>query len=204
LLATGFEAALIGICYRCSQPPLATYSRKKCIEILVDQGMFEGDADEYFEFNVVGAWMGENTPVFVDVLSWAMPADSSRVRSAVTLIASLTALVTALTSLVKATDKSVERLSYEMIARKIAEVQEHNASLHKDLDALEIRSSVSNPLPPSSSSAVLPFVGSPSPFATSAPSANAPSVSQARPVSPPQAPLPPWKTVKARAEKHEF
>ena len=27
------------------------------------------DADEYFEFNVVGAWMGENTPIFVERLS---------------------------------------------------------------------------------------------------------------------------------------
>jgi len=67
LLATGFEAALIGVCYRCSQPPLATYSRRKCIEILAAQGMSHDEAEEYFEFNVVGAWMGENTPVFVDM-----------------------------------------------------------------------------------------------------------------------------------------
>ena len=27
------------------------------------------DADEYFEFNVVGAWMGEDTPIFVEPLN---------------------------------------------------------------------------------------------------------------------------------------
>jgi hypothetical protein len=27
------------------------------------------DADEYFEFNVVGAWVGESTPIFVEPLN---------------------------------------------------------------------------------------------------------------------------------------
>jgi hypothetical protein len=66
LLADGFEDALIGICYRAGQPPIAAYSRRKCIELLVEQGLTGEDAEEHFEFNVVGAWVGEGTPVFID------------------------------------------------------------------------------------------------------------------------------------------
>ena len=38
----------------------------KCFEILVERdGMEYEDAVENFEFNVVGAWVGDNTPVFI-------------------------------------------------------------------------------------------------------------------------------------------
>jgi hypothetical protein len=66
LLADGFEDALIGFGYRFCHPT-AVYSRKKCIEILMDDGIMEyEEAIEYFDFNVTGAYMGESTPVFLD------------------------------------------------------------------------------------------------------------------------------------------
>ena len=67
LLADGFDAALIGTGERCGQPTLAVYDREKCIEILQGQGMSYDEAQEYFDFNVVGAWVGEQTTIFVDV-----------------------------------------------------------------------------------------------------------------------------------------
>lgn len=68
LLADGFEEAFLGICRRFGQPPLAAYDRAKCIKILMDRdGMTEDAAEEFFEFNVIGAWLGEGTPVFIDV-----------------------------------------------------------------------------------------------------------------------------------------
>lgn len=66
LFADGFDAALIGIARRCGQPALPVYSRQKCIEIL-SKDMPPDEAEEYFEFNVGGAWIGENTPIFMDV-----------------------------------------------------------------------------------------------------------------------------------------
>lgn len=41
------------------------YDRDKCIEILMlrDHMSYE-TAVEFFEFNTIGAWMGENTPAF--------------------------------------------------------------------------------------------------------------------------------------------
>ena len=54
------------MCEVFNRPPLATYDRDKCIEILVkrDEMTYE-EAVEFFEFNVSGAWVGENTPIFL-------------------------------------------------------------------------------------------------------------------------------------------
>ena len=69
LLADGFEQALIGYVERACQPPIALYDRQKCIEILMLRDhMSINDANEFFEFNVIGAWMGDNTPAFATVL----------------------------------------------------------------------------------------------------------------------------------------
>ena len=66
LLADGFEDAFLGMCGVFGRPPLATYDRDKCIEILVqrDEMTYE-EAEEFFEFNVAGAWVGENTPIYL-------------------------------------------------------------------------------------------------------------------------------------------
>jgi hypothetical protein len=66
LLADGLEDALVGIANRFGMPPVAAYDRDKCIEIFMKRdGMDHEGAEEHFEFNVIGAWMGECTPVFV-------------------------------------------------------------------------------------------------------------------------------------------
>ena len=66
LLADGFEDALIGYGYQFTYP-IAVYSRKRCIDILMDDGIMEyEEATEYFDFNVAGAYVGESTPVFLD------------------------------------------------------------------------------------------------------------------------------------------
>ena len=45
--------------------PVTCYDRTKCIAILVDGGMTEEEAEEYFSFNVDDAWVGESTPMFL-------------------------------------------------------------------------------------------------------------------------------------------
>ena len=71
LVADGFDDAIIGVAERCSQDPLVVYSINACIDILISRGMSEEDALDYFNFNVVGAWMGEGTPLFM----WTVPND---------------------------------------------------------------------------------------------------------------------------------
>jgi hypothetical protein len=66
LLADGFEEAIIGVAERCSKPPLVVYDADKCVRILMQRdGMEEDEAEEFFQFNTLGAWMGENTPLFL-------------------------------------------------------------------------------------------------------------------------------------------
>lgn len=66
LYLPGFETAFIGISRRCGQPALATYDRALCIQVLIGEGMSGEDAEDYFEYNVQGSWVGEHTPVILD------------------------------------------------------------------------------------------------------------------------------------------
>ena len=65
LVADGFDSAVIGVGYQGPQGPVAVYSYSKCIEALEAEGMDYEEALEYFEFNVQGAWVGENGPIFL-------------------------------------------------------------------------------------------------------------------------------------------
>lgn len=65
LFADGFDKAIIGIARR-SGLAVVAYSQNKCIHELMEQGMDYDEAQEYFEFNVIGSWMGEHTPVFIE------------------------------------------------------------------------------------------------------------------------------------------
>lgn len=64
LLADGFEEAFVGIARQFGKP-FAVYDRSRCIKILC-KDMSHSDAEEYFQFNVEGAWVGEQTPAFLE------------------------------------------------------------------------------------------------------------------------------------------
>jgi hypothetical protein len=67
LLADGLDEALLGIARRCSQPTLAVYDVRKIIAILKKRDkMTTEEAWEFYEFNIVGSWVGENTPLFLE------------------------------------------------------------------------------------------------------------------------------------------
>ena len=66
LLADGFEQALVGYTSNYHHPHVAVYDAKKCIAILVRrEGMSEEEAEEFFSLNTLGAYVGENGPLFV-------------------------------------------------------------------------------------------------------------------------------------------
>ncbi len=68
--ASGFDEALIGIGQRCGQPDIAVYSVPKVLEILMNRdGLTNEEAQEFFEFNIGGAWVGAATPI------WMWPCD---------------------------------------------------------------------------------------------------------------------------------
>ena len=66
LKADGLEEALIGTGRQFNQE-LTVYSVEKVLEILVTRdGMSYEEAREFYEFNIVGAYVGPETPVFVE------------------------------------------------------------------------------------------------------------------------------------------
>ena len=73
LLADGFDNAFIGVGENAEGNPVAIYSIEKCLDILAEQFKNEedpqGDAIDYFEFNVRGSYVGEFTPMFINTLS---------------------------------------------------------------------------------------------------------------------------------------
>jgi hypothetical protein len=60
-----FDEAILGIAERFGMDPVVCYDRTRCIDILA-RDMPREDAEEFFEFNTIGAWMGDCTPIFVD------------------------------------------------------------------------------------------------------------------------------------------
>jgi hypothetical protein len=67
-LAYGFDDAFVGTTISAfGRKQVALYDYDKCILILMhDNHMSEEDAIEYFDFNVIGAWVGEGTPIFIN------------------------------------------------------------------------------------------------------------------------------------------
>ena len=65
LKADGFDDAVIGIEVHSMR---LIYSVQKCIDILKEDEMDEIDAIEYFEYNVLGAYVGEKTPIWCEDL----------------------------------------------------------------------------------------------------------------------------------------
>lgn len=66
LLADGLEEAFVGFARRCGQPTLAVYDCELCVKVLMNRdGMDESEAWEYLEFNSIGAWVGEHTPIWL-------------------------------------------------------------------------------------------------------------------------------------------
>ena len=66
LLCDGFDEAIIGLATRIGMELVVAYDVEKIIGILINRdGMTYEEAYEYYEFNIVGAWMGEFTPIFI-------------------------------------------------------------------------------------------------------------------------------------------
>jgi hypothetical protein len=67
LTLPGFETALLGKAERCGLGPVYVYSAAAVINILMQRDSMDLDeALEYYEFNILGAYHGEGTPLFMD------------------------------------------------------------------------------------------------------------------------------------------
>ncbi len=68
LLADGFDTALVGTVRGYGMAPVALYSYDACVRLLMERdGMSEEGAREFLEFNVLGAYVGEYGPMFMEL-----------------------------------------------------------------------------------------------------------------------------------------
>ena len=66
LLADGLEDAYIGFTVNQHHATVAVYDYDRCVAVLVQRdGMTDEDADEFLSFNTLGAYVGENGPLFI-------------------------------------------------------------------------------------------------------------------------------------------
>ena len=65
--ADGFDDALVGCTYGANV--VAVYDINKMIEILMAESMNYEDAVEFLDYNVVGAYVGEKTPLYINFVT---------------------------------------------------------------------------------------------------------------------------------------
>jgi hypothetical protein len=66
MLADGFDEAILGMCVQFGSEPVVAYDFNKCVEIVMERdGMEREEAIDFINFNVVGAYVGLSTPVFI-------------------------------------------------------------------------------------------------------------------------------------------
>lgn len=64
-LMTGYDDCICGVVGRFGQDSIVCYDLNKVLRKLQKQGMTREEAVEFFEFNQIGAWVGELTPCFL-------------------------------------------------------------------------------------------------------------------------------------------
>ena len=67
LTADGFDDALVGCTYGANV--VAVYDINKMVEILMEEGTDYEDAVDFLDYNVVGAYLGEKTPIYVNFVT---------------------------------------------------------------------------------------------------------------------------------------
>ena len=65
VLLTGFDDCIVGITEEFGNGNRILYSKEKIIQKLMED-MSEEEAYEYFDYNIIGGYFGEQNPVFLD------------------------------------------------------------------------------------------------------------------------------------------
>ena len=66
LKTDGFDKAFLGVASRFGMDDVFAYDLDKVLKILIERdGMSPDEAQEWFDYNIIGAWVGDKTPLFV-------------------------------------------------------------------------------------------------------------------------------------------
>jgi hypothetical protein len=64
----GYNDCIAGVIERFNAPDIICYDKQKVLKKLQEDGMSEEEAEEFYSYNQLGAWMGELTPCFIKPL----------------------------------------------------------------------------------------------------------------------------------------
>ena len=67
LTMDGYDDCIVGVVERFGQEPIFCYNKEKIIQSLQSDGASRDEAEEFFYFNQIGAWMGDSTPCFISL-----------------------------------------------------------------------------------------------------------------------------------------
>ncbi len=77
ILLDGLEDAIIGIVEEFGNGNRILYSKSKILDILMERdGMVYSEAEEYYDYNIIGGYFGEQSPVFLDLPLTPIKTDS--------------------------------------------------------------------------------------------------------------------------------
>ena len=66
VLLDGLESAIIGIVEEFGNSPRILYSKNKILNILSERdGMTWSEAEEFYDYNILGLYAGEQNPIFL-------------------------------------------------------------------------------------------------------------------------------------------
>jgi len=65
----GYDDCIVGIVEQFGKPSILCYDKLLVIQKMIDDGSSYEDAEEYFEYNQMGAYVGESTPCFLTPMS---------------------------------------------------------------------------------------------------------------------------------------
>ena len=60
---SGCDEAIVGLGHRCGCDTVVVYDYDKLVDVFIQQGMEEEESIEWIDFNILGAWIGEDTPI---------------------------------------------------------------------------------------------------------------------------------------------
>jgi len=66
MVMEGFDNCIVGVCHGFGSEPVIAYDQAKVLLKHMNDGMTSEEAVEFFEFNQLGAYVGEGTPVFIE------------------------------------------------------------------------------------------------------------------------------------------
>ena len=66
VILNGLEESIIGIVEEFGNGPRILYSKNKILNILCERDLMTmGEAEEFFDYNIIGLYAGEQNPVFL-------------------------------------------------------------------------------------------------------------------------------------------